>query len=63
MEKRVCEECGKMFDRSEMYYTRDCHGIEFRLVCLECYESIMSGGFDGEYYDDSDECLDSDYDW
>lgn len=58
MEKRVCEECGKVFDRNEMCFTRDCHGLEFRLVCWNCYDSIMANGYDGEYYDESDECLD-----
>lgn len=58
---RVCQECGKEFPYEDMMFTRDCHGIEFRLVCYECYEKIMENGYDGEYYDESDECLDYDY--
>lgn len=58
---RICEHCRKEVDRSDMNFTRDCHGIPYRLVCWDCYEELMSHGYDGEYYDDSDECLDYDY--
>lgn len=45
-----------------MRWTRDCHGIPFRLVCCECYEKVMEGNaFDGEYYTEADECIDEDY--
>ena len=61
--KNTCLECGKEFKRSDMLFTRDCHGIPMRLVCSGCYEKIMSNdpGYDGVYYDESDECLDYDY--
>lgn len=59
---RQCPECGKECNRSDMEWTYDCHGIVFRLVCMKCWESIMDNrGFDGEEYDESDECLDYDY--
>ena len=42
--------------------TYDCHGIPFRMVCVDCYEKIMDEqGFDGEEYDEFDENLDYDY--
>ena len=58
-EERTCEcrKCGKMFPRSEMTFTKDCHGIPFRLVCYDCYDELMEEGFDGEYYDERDECI------
>lgn len=58
---RRCECCEKEVERSDMLFTRDCHGIPFRLVCAECYDELMSNGYDGEYYDDSDENLEWDY--
>ena len=58
---RTCPECGKEFKRSEMRFTRDCHGITFRLVCCNCYEKLMEKGFDGEAYDEADENIDYDY--
>ena len=58
---RVCSHCFKEVDRSEMMFTRDCHGIPFRLVCYECYEKLMSHGYDGEYYTDADEQIEADY--
>ena len=61
MDERICPVCQKRTDRSDMTYTRDCHGITFRLVCVDCYFKLMENGYDGEYYDDADECLDYDY--
>ena len=58
---RICQHCEKEVDRSEMLFTHDCHGIPFRLVCRKCYEKLMSKGFDGEYYTEADEQIDSDY--
>ena len=58
---RICRCCGKETDRNDMQFTRDCHGIPFRLVCLDCYEKLMKRGYDGEYYTEADECLDYDY--
>lgn len=58
---RTCPCCGKDVTREEMQYTRDCHGIAFRLVCFNCYEKLMAKGYDGQYYDEADECLDEDY--
>ena len=54
---RICPVCGKMFPRSEMGFTRDCHGIPFRLVCIDCYDKLMDKGYDGEYYTELDECI------
>lgn len=58
---RECPCCGKQVGRSEMDFTRDCHGISFRLVCFECYEKLMAKGYDGELYDETDESLDEDW--
>ena len=58
---RVCPECGKEVERVDMTFTRDCHGIPFKLVCYNCYEKLMENGYDGEYYTEEDECLDEDY--
>lgn len=58
---RTCPVCGKEVDRREMSFTKDCHGIPYRLVCWDCYEDLMAEGFDGEYYTEADECLDYDY--
>lgn len=57
-----CPECNRVFDREDMMWSYDCHGILYRLLCPECYERIMDDvGYDGEYYDERDECLDYDY--
>lgn len=59
---RICPICGKEVEREDMAFTHDCHGIPYRLVCLDCYEEILdTQGYDGEYYDETDECLDWDY--
>lgn len=49
---RTCPVCEHEVDREDMYFTKDCHGIPFRLVCDRCYQRIMSKGYDGEYYTD-----------
>lgn len=58
---RMCPVCGKQVQRSDMNFTRDCHGITFRLVCFNCYEKLMEKGYDGEYYDELDEQIEDDY--
>jgi hypothetical protein len=58
---RQCACCEKLFDRADMQFTTDCHGITFRLVCPECYDKLMAKGYDGEYYTEMDECIDDDY--
>lgn len=62
-EKNHCGKCGKIFPRSEMLFTKDCHGVPFRLVCLECYDRIMRNGrgYDGAYYTELDEQIEPDY--
>ena len=60
MDARTCAGCGKETDRNEMLYTRDCHGITFRLVCSACYKKLMAKGYDGEYYTEEEECIDLD---
>ena len=55
---RQCQECKKMVSRLDMRYTRDCHGITYRLVCWKCYDKLMEKGYDGEHYTEEDECLD-----
>lgn len=39
---RTCPVCEHEVDREEMHFTKDCHGIPFRLVCDRCYQRIMS---------------------
>lgn len=56
-----CPICGKDFPRDEMRFTRDCRGITFRLVCMDCWEQAMKRGYDGEYYTEADECIEGDY--
>lgn len=58
---RECPCCGREFKRADMNFTKDCHGIPFRLVCMACYSKIMDEGFDGEYYTEADEQIDDDY--
>ena len=60
-DKRICPECEKEVDRSDMQFTRDCHGITFRLLCYKCYDKVMAKGYDGQYYTEADECLDYEY--
>lgn len=35
---RTCPVCEHEVDREDMYFTKDCHGIPFRLVCDRCYQ-------------------------
>lgn len=58
---RICPVCEREVERQDMYYTKDCHGITYRLVCCDCYLKVMEKGYDGEYYDECDECIDYDY--
>lgn len=60
---RVCPECGKEVPREDMSWTYDCQGITFRLLCQDCWETAMERGYDGEYYDERDECLDYPEGW
>lgn len=60
--KEECPRCGEETRPFEMQRTRDCHGIPFRRVCLNCYDEVMSTvGYDGEIYDERDENLDCEY--
>lgn len=56
-----CAICEKLFPREEMNFTRDCHGITFRLTCFDCYTKAMEKGYDGEYYTEADEQIEEDY--
>lgn len=58
---RICPVCEREVERNDMSFTRDCHGITYRLVCNSCYLKLMAKGYDGEYYNESDECIDYDY--
>ena len=58
---RICPVCEREVERSEMNFTKDCHGIPVLLVCWECYLKLMEKGYDGEYYDESDEQIEDDY--
>lgn len=57
---RTCQCCNKKIEHSDMLFTKDCHGITYRLVCYNCYKKLMDKGYDGEYYDVSDENLSAD---
>lgn len=54
---RICPSCNKEYSREDMEFTRDCHGIPFRLLCFKCYDKAMEKGYDGQYYTEADECL------
>lgn len=41
---RICPVCNKEVERNDMNFTRDCHGITFRLVCNDCWEKLMENG-------------------
>lgn len=56
-----CKRCSKPTPRSEMQFSKDCHGIPFRLVCPDCMEEIWEQGYDGELYDENDEQIEDDY--
>ncbi len=59
---RECPVCKKMYPRSDMQFSVDCHGIPFRLLCYGCLNKIYDEkGYDGEYYTEADECIDYDY--
>lgn len=58
---RICECCEREVPRIDMLQTRDCHGIPFRWVCEKCYNKLMVKGYDGQYYDEFDECIDYEY--
>ncbi len=58
---RICPTCQQRVERNDMNFTRDCHGIPFRLVCVACYDKLMAKGYDGQHYTEADECLDYDY--
>ena len=60
-DKRLCPCCEREVDRADMDFTRDCHGITYRLVCLKCWEKLMAKGYDGEYYTETDECIEEDW--
>lgn len=58
---RKCPTCANEVDREDMRYTRDCHGITYRLVCCRCWETLMEKGYDGEIYTDADEQIEEEY--
>lgn len=59
---RFCPECGEEVERCDMNWTYDCHGITMQLLCWKCWQKVMDEkGYDGEYYDENDECLDYEY--
>lgn len=55
---RECPECDCEVLREDMRWTLDCHGIAYRLLCMDCWREAMAKGYDGEEYDGYDECLD-----
>lgn len=61
VESRICSECGREVAKIDTTFTKDCHGIPFRLVCWDCYNRVMEKGYDGEYYSEADEQIEDDY--
>jgi len=57
----TCSHCEKETPRTDMRFTTDCQGITYRLVCHDCYDMLMEKGYDGEYYNELDECIDDEY--
>lgn len=43
---RICQSCGAEVKQSEMSYTRDPDGLQYRLVCSKCYDELMKSGHD-----------------
>ena len=41
---RTCQCCNKKIAHSDMLFTKDCHGITYRLVCYNCYKKLMAKG-------------------
>lgn len=57
-----CPICGEWHKREEMDFSKDCHGIPYRMVCLGCLsKAYEEKGYDGEYYTDADEQIEDDY--
>lgn len=58
-----CPRCHQLFNREDMAFSHDCHGITFRLVCYDCLDEIYSNPpyYDGEYYTEADENIWGDY--
>ena len=52
---KQCACCEGVFERNDMDFTRDCYGITYRLVCLNCWEKLMEKGYDGQMYNEFDE--------
>lgn len=62
LHKEQCPVCGCGVRHMDLVPTYDCHGIRYRMVCEKCRTRIMDEiGFDGEYYDELDECIDEDW--
>lgn len=58
----ICPVCKRAFAREDMEFSRDCHGIPFRLLCYNCLNTIYEEkGYDGEYYTEADENIEEDY--
>lgn len=60
-DRRVCPVCRQGHERDDMLFTKDCHGIPYRLVCFDCYHRLMEKGYDGEYYGEQEEQIDAEY--
>lgn len=59
--QRIIEAENREDAMQNVFYGNDGIDIAFRLVCFNCYEKLMAKGYDGQYYDEADECLDEDY--
>lgn len=61
MKTLICPICEKEVDLEITRRTRDCHGIPYRLVCVDCYDYAMERGYDGADYSSADENIWGDY--
>ena len=50
MKNFICPNCQKEVNKEDTEFTTDIYGIPFRRVCRECYDKIMSKGYDGRDY-------------
>lgn len=40
LDKQLCMECKKEYNRNELYWIKDNYGIPFKKVCEECYDDV-----------------------
>lgn len=55
------DEIGQIEELIRSMARKRSHGKRPHCVCWECYLKLMEKGYDGEYYDESDEQIEDDY--